>query len=404
MDVIVKCCAGLDVHKKTIMACVRRLGKNGRVKKEVRQFNTMTRGILAMSDWMIEEGVTHVAMESTGVFWKPVYNIIEEHFEVMLCNATHIKQVPGRKTDVKDCEWIAQLLQHGLLKGSFIPPKPVRELRDLTRHRAQITKEKTSVVNRIHKTLEDANIKLNSVASDIMGRSGRDMIQAFIRGETEPAEIAELARRKLRGKIPQLKVALEGRMTDHHRFMLRTLYEHVMYLERVIESLNTRIEQLMAEADRTSESTGQEFPLFLTVVALLMTIPGVDERAAQDIVAEIGTDMSVFPTEGNLASWAGVSPGNNESAGKKKRGKTTKGNRWLRRSLSQAAWAAGRTKGTYLSAQYKRFASRRGSKRAIVAVAHTILGCAYFMIKNHQTYQDLGPDFFDCLASTTFSP
>ena len=288
MEPIYPCCAGLDVHKDTVVACLRRIDAAGKARKEVRTFGTMTRDLIALSDWMADEGVTHVAMESTGVYWKPIFNILEGRFRVLLVNAQHIKQVPGRKTDVKDCEWIAQLLQHGLLRGSFIPDRPLRDLRDLTRQRVQLLAERTAVVNRIQKVLEDANIKLASVASDITGASGRAMLQALIGGEADPDRLAELAQRRLRGKIPQLRIALHGAVTEHHRFLLRLLMDQLRHLEDWIEQLGARIEEVMA-------------PL-AEAVRRLTTIPGVEARAAQNILAEIGPDMGQFATAGHLAS------------------------------------------------------------------------------------------------------
>ncbi len=385
MEPIYPCCAGLDVHKDTVVACLRRIDTAGKVHKEVRTFGTMTRDLLALSDWMAEEGVTHVAMESTGVYWKPIFNILEGRFHVLLVNAQHIKQVPGRKTDVKDCEWIAQLLQHGLLRGSFIPDRPLRDLRDLTRQRVQLLAERTAVVNRIQKVLEDANIKLASVASDILGASGRAMLQALIGGETDPDRLAGLAQRRLRGKIPQLRIALHGAVTEHHRFLLRLLMDQLRHLEDWIERLGARIEEVMA-------------PL-AEAVRRLTTIPGVEARAAQNILAEIGPDMRQFPTAGHLASWAGVCPGNDESAGKRRGGQATKGNQWLRQAVVQSAWAAARSKGTYLSAHYRRLAARRGKKRAALALGHTLLVIIYHMLRDGADYADLGPDYLDRLQS-----
>jgi transposase len=381
MEVIYRHCAGLDVHKNSIMANARQIDDHGKLHAETRKFGTMTRELLALSDWLASQGVTHVAMESTGVFWKPVFNILEGRFEVLLVNPQHIKQVPGRKTDVKDCEWIGQLLQHGLLRASFVPPRPQRDLRDLTRHRAQLVSEQTRVANRVHKTLEDANVKLGSVAADILGKSGRDMIQAIIAGEDDPRKMAELARARMRVKIPQLQVALEGRVTEHHRFMLKMLMEHLDMLEGLITQLNQRIEEQMVP--------------FAEAIQNICEIPGVERLTAQNVLAEIGTDMKPFPSDAHLASWSGMCPGNNESAGKRRSGKTTKGNRWLRRALTQAAWAASRTKKTYFSSQYRRLAARRGKKRAVVAVGHTILSVVYYMLRHRTTYVELGADHFD---------
>jgi transposase len=381
MDTLYPRCAGIDVHKANVVVCVRRADRPGKVVEEVRTFATMTRDLLALSDWLAEHGVTHVAMESTGVYWKPVFNILEARCQVILVNAEHIKQVPGRKTDVKDCAWIAQLLQHGLLKASFVPPEPIRALRDLTRQRTQLVAEKASAANRIQKVLEDANIKLASVATDVLGTSGRAMLEALIAGVTNPEELAELARMRLRAKIPELQLALQGRVTDHHRFLLRLHLDHVSHLEELIGRLSAHIEEVMAP--------------FADAAARLETIPGISQRVAQTVVAEIGPRMEQFPTAGHLASWAGMSPGNNESAGKRRGGHTTHGNRWLRQMLVQAAWAASRTKGTYLSAQYRRLAKRRGKKRALIAVGHTLLVMIYHILKRGTTYAELGADFLD---------
>jgi len=385
MDVIHACVAGLDVHKSTVVVCIRRIGEGGRVWKEIRTFETTTRHLEALRAWLQAEGVTHVAMESTGVFWKPVYNCLEEHCEqVLLVNARDIKQVPGRKTDVKDSEWIAQLLQFGLLRGSFVPPRQQRELRDLTRHRTTLVQEHNRVVNRLHKVLQDANIKLSSVMSDILGVSGRQMIEALGSGEDDPNVLAELARRRLRGKIPQLRMALEGQVRAHHRFLLRMLLEQLDFVSKAIDELSQRI----------AEVSG---PPVQAAVALLTTINGVGQRVAETIAAELGTTMTPFPSHKHCASWAGVCPGNNESAGKRKTGKTSKGNRWLRRALAEAAWAASHTKGTYLAAHFRRIARRRGSKRAIVAVSHTLLVAVYHMLSKQLPYSELGADHFDRL-------
>lgn len=409
MEIILKRCAGLDVHKRIIVVCVLLVGDDWQVTKHVREFRTMTRDILELGDWLKQLDVTHVAMESTGVFWKPIYNLLDGSFEILLVNAQHIKNVPGRKTDVKDSEWIARCLQHGLLRASFVPKLAIRELRDLTRHRAQLASEKTREANRIHKILEDANIKLGSVATDIMGASGRDMIRHLIAGENDPAKLAELARRKLRGKIPDLKLALEGNMNDHRRFMLKTHFDHVEYIESVIEQLTRRVEQIMEpqqpsadppprhECDSSAPSPSKSLPppSYDEAMAILDSAPGVDTAVAQAIVAELGLDMSQFPSDRHLCAWAGLSPGNNESAGKRKSGKTTKGSRWLRRSLCQAAWASVRSKDTYLCALFHRLAARRGKKRAIVAVAHSLLVSIYHMLTTHTCYQELGAHWFE---------
>jgi len=377
-------CAGLDVHKETVVACVRRLDAKGRVRQQTRTFGTMTSQLLELADWLAEQAVTHVAMESTGVYWKPIWNLLEGQFEILLVNAQHIKQVPGRKTDVKDAEWIAQLLQHGLLRGSFVPSTPQRELRELTRQRRQLIQARAAVANRIQKVLEDANIKLGSVASDVLGASGRDMLEAIIAGQGDAEVLAELARCRLRAKIPQLRLALAGRVTDHHRFLLRLLLDDLTQQEGLIARLSARITEVLPSP------VGE-------AVQRLATIPGIDERAAENILAEIGTDMDQFPTGGQLASWTGMCSGNRESAGKRQSGKTTKGNRWLRTTLVQVAWAASHTKNTYLAAQYRRLAGRRGKKRALVALGHTILVIIYHLLKEQTTYRELGPDYFDQL-------
>ena len=383
MDTMYRCCAGLDVHKETVAACVRRVDTTGRVAKEVRTFGTTTGELLKLLDYLVAQGVEAAAMESTGVFWKPIWNILEGSLKLILVNARHIKNVPGRKTDVKDCDWIAQLLQHGLLRASFVPDRPQRELRDLTRQRSQLAAEQSRVSNRIHKTLEDANIKLSSVATDILGVSGREMIRALIGGQNDPAELAELARRRLRNKLPALREALRGHLTEHHRFMLRQLMDHLAYLDKQIAAFEQRIAELMRP--------------FQEQVQRLMTMPGVGQLTAQNVLAEIGTDMRRFPTDQHLASWAAMCPGNHESAGKRKSGHTNHGNRWLRTALVQAAWAASHTKKTYLSSQYRRLAGRRGKKRAIVAVGHTMLVMMYHMLKEGMDYQELGHDYLDKL-------
>lgn len=383
MESIISRCAGLDVHKESVEADVRRLEPNGSLHHETRRWGTMTRDLLAMADWMAAQGVTHVAMESTGVYWKPIYNILESRFTVLLVNAHHLKQVPGRKSDFRDCQWIAQLLQHGLLKGSFIPPRPQRELRDLTRHRTQLVEEKARTVNRLHKVLEDANLKLASVASDLLGVSGRAILERLIEGEQDPVKLADFAQRKLRGKIPELEKALQGHLTAHHQFMLRLLWKQLAQQEELIAELEAQIEEHVRP--------------FAEVLERLDAVPGVDRRVAEVILAEVGAEMTPFPSDQHLASWAGMCPGNEDSAGKRKRRRITPGNRWLKRSLTQAAWAASHTKSTYLASQHRRLAGRRGKKRALIAVGHSMLVIFYHMLKNGTTYSDLGGDFFDRL-------
>jgi transposase len=374
MTVLHPCCAGLDVHKKSIFACIRTVGPDGVVTSEVRKFGTMTAELLTLADWLEARGVRRVAMESTGVYWKPVFNLLEGRFEVMLVNAQHIKTVPGRKTDVKDSEWIAQLLQYGLLSASFIPEPPIRELRDLTRQRTQLVRDKATVANRIQKVLEDANIKLGSAASDVLGVSGRSMIRAIIDGGEDPAELAELARKRLRGKIPELTQALQGRVTDHHRFLLRALMEQIDSLEGWIARYDARIAEAMGPLAGASE--------------LVRGVPGLGSRATEVVVAELGPDMAPSPTPGHLSSWAGLCPGNDQSAGKRRSGKTTKGSQWLRTTLVQAAWAASRTKGTVFGACYQRWSKRMGKKKALVAVAHKILVVIWHLLKKGTAYRE----------------
>lgn len=378
MQVMYERCAGLDVHKKTVVACV--VTPAG---QETRTFATMTADLLTLADWLLACGCTHVAIESTGDYWKPVFNILEGTCEVILVNAQHVKAVPGRKTDVKDAAWLAELLQHGLLRASFIPPVAQRELRDLTRYRSTFIRERVTLINRVQKLLEDANIKLAAVASDIMGVSGRAILAALIAGQTEPHTLAELAKGRLRSKREPLAKALDGRVKPHHRFVLTELLCQIDGLDDTIARFDAQIQAICGP--------------FEEAVALLDTIPGIARHTAEMLVAEIGTDMSRFPSADHLASWAGVAPGNYESAGKRASGKTRKGNRFLRTTLVQAAHVAARTKGTYLSAQYRRLAARRGKKRAILALAHSMLIMAYYMIQRQEPYREVGADFFDRL-------
>ncbi len=385
MDVVYRCCAGLDVHKKRIVVNLLRRGVAGKSDlDEVKSFGTMTRDLLAASEWLQHAGCTHVAMESTGVYWKPIYNVLAaEGLEVLLVNAKHIKNVPGRKTDVLDCQWIGQLLQHGLLRGSFIPPEPIRELRDLTRQRKQLVRERASCVQRIQKVLEDANIKLSSVATDVVGKSGWEMLSKLAAGETDASKMAALARGRLKSKKEQLIPALEGRVTAHHRFLLHQHMHQIQFLDTMIGSYDERIEEQMRP--------------FRECVRVLDTIPGINSVAAAAVVAEVGANMEQFPDEHHLSSWAGMCPGNNESAGKHRSGRTRHGSKWLRSLLVEVAWCAARTKGSYFSSQFRRLAARRGKKRALVAVAHAILIVIYHVMKNNIPYKELGDDFFEKL-------
>jgi transposase len=381
MEILIACCCGLDVHKKVILACILRVTKGGEVSKEIRKFGTMTQDLLELSDWLQAVGCTHVAMESTGVYWKPVYNILEGQFEVLVVNAQHLKRVPGRKTDVKDSEWIAELLQHGLLKGSFIPSEPQRQVRDLTRLRSSLIRERSRALNRLQKVLEDANIKLASVASDIDGVSARLMLEAIVGGQTDPTALASMAKGRLRGKREQLEQALQGRVKPHHRFMIS---EHLAHIDSLEESIG-----------RICNQIGEHLRPFEEELELLDTIPGVNRQTAEALLAEIGWDMTRFPTHKHLASWAGMCPGNNESAGKRHSGKTRKGSPWLRHALVEAAHGASHTKNKYLKAHYHRIAGRRGKKKALLAVGHSILVIAYYVLTRREAYTDLGGNYFD---------
>jgi transposase len=387
MDTLYQRVAGLDVHKKTVVACVRVTQPDGSVEEHTRTFGTMTEDLLQLADWLSVASVTHVAMESTGVLWKPIWNLLDGgDWELLLVNAHELKQVPGRKSDVKDSQWIAQLLACGLLRSSFVPDRPQRDLRDLTRHRAQLVGEHTRCANRIHKVLQDANIKLSSVATDILGKSGRDILAALVQGQDAPEALAELARGKLRKKLPDLQRALCGEMTPHHQFMLAQLLDHLGHLEEQIARFDERIASALRPFDEQAH------------LERLDLIPGVNRQTIENVIAEIGVDMRQFPDADHAASWAGICPGNEESAGKRKRSKTTKGNVWLRRALCEAAWAAGRTKHTYFGMLFRRLAARRGKKRALVAVAHALLVVIYHLLKDPQlNYQELGEHYFDTL-------
>ena len=378
MKLIHEKCAGLDVHKDTVVACVR----VHRLEPEVRTFATTTRGLLELGDWLAEKHCTHVVMESTGVYWKPVWHILSGgNVQLMLANAEHVRNVPGRKTDVKDAVWLADLLAHGLVRGSFVPPAEIQELRDLTRTRRQLVRQRVEHVQRIQKTLEDANIKLDSVISNVVGVSGRAMLEALIQGETDPNKLADLAHPRLQASRESLTTALHGRVTAHHRFMLRTHLEQVDAADKTIEVLDTEVERVLVP--------------FRGCVELLKTMPGVSDQVARTLVAEIGVDMSAFPTAGHLISWAGFCPQLRESAGKRQSTRLRKGAPWLKPVLVQAAWAAARTKDSYLRSQFARLKTRRGPKKAIVAVAASMLTAAYFMLRDGTAYQDLGGQYFD---------
>ena len=380
MEVLHVRCAGLDVHKDSVVACAR-LATGGTVEQRVETFETTTKGLLALSDWLSQREVTHVAMEATGVYWKPVWHILEGSFELVLANAMHIKNVPGRKTDVNDAMWIADLLAHGLIRGSFVPPSSIQELRTLTRTRKQLVREKTQHVQRIQKTLEDANLKIASVVADIMGMSGRAMLDALVAGETDPEKLVALTRGRLKASRATLIEALRGRVTPHHRFMVRLHLQHIDALDRSITALEMEV--------------GSPLGPFRDLTELLTTMPGVSNIVANVIVSEIGVDMSRFPTSGHLISWAGLCPRNDESAGKRRSTRVRKGAPWLKTALVQAAWCATRTKGTYLHAQFLRLKARRGARKAILAVAASMLTAAYFMLRHNVEYHDLGPDHFD---------
>lgn len=383
MDVLYPHCCGLDVHKKSVTACILITEGGKRPSRQTRTFSTMLDDLEHLSSWLAENGVTHVAMESSGVYWKPIWNVLDGHFTLLLVNAQHIKAVPGRKTDVKDCQWIAELLRYGLLRGSFVPTKEQQELRELTRYRTSLLQERSAEVNRLQKSLEGANIKLSSVVSDVMGVSGREMLEALVAGTTDPALLAELARGQLREKMTELQRALAGRFGAHQRFLVAQQLAHIDYLDGAI----THLDREIAERLRPFED----------VLLRLDAIPGIGRRTAEVLLAEIGVDMSRFATAAHLASWAGMCPGNNESAGKRRSGKTRKGNRYLRAALTEAAHAAFRKKDSYLAAQGQRLTARRGRRRATIAVGHSILVMVYHLLKHPDSiYQDLGMHYFDC--------
>jgi transposase len=381
MEVLLTHCAALDVHKASVQACRITPDADGKPGIEERKFTTFTKDIIALRDWLQEASITHVALESTGSFWRPIYNLLEGHFELLLVNPHHVKNVPGRKTDVKDARWLVQLLQHGLVRPSFVPPEKQRALRDLTRTRTSFVEEKTRLVNRIQKTLEDANIKLSCVASDVVGVSGRAMLSALIGGEQDPVGLAQLARGRMRSKTAELEAALLGHVKPHHALILTQLLCQIDSVEASIERLEAAIEETSAP--------------YREAVVLLDGIPGIGVVGARAILSEIGTDMSRFPTASHLCAWAGVAPGNNESAGKQRSSKTRQGNRALRRALVEAARAAVKAKDSYLQAQYHRLKPRCGSNRAIVAVAHSILQSIYYLLVRNEPYKELGADYFD---------
>jgi transposase len=380
LETIIRRCAGLDVHKASVVACVRVIDDNGELQSFTQSFGTTTSDLLKLNDWLMSYAVTIVGMESTGVYWKPVYTLLETEFECWLLNAQHLHNVPGRKTDVADAAWIAQLVAHGLVRPSFVPPKEIRELREVTRYRKAVIQDRSREAQRLHKTLESAGIKLATVATDILGVSGLDMLQGLIAGTHDPDVLAELARGRLRKKIPALRKALTGWFSPTHRLLVGELLAHIEYLDESIERLSDDVAKIIAP--------------FAQAIDLLDTIPGVNRRTAEVLLAEIGADMSRFPSSRNLASWAGLCPGNNESAGKRFSGKTRKGSKWLRATLVESAQAAARTKGTYLASQYTRIKGRHGHNKAIIAVAHSILVIAYHILQRQEPYNELGGDYF----------
>jgi transposase len=387
MEVLHQRCAGLDVHKKTVVACVR-IAEAQKIVTETRTFATTTAGLLALSAWLTENGCTHVAMEATGVYWKPVWHVLsDEELELVLANAAHVKNVPGRKTDITDAGWLAELLAHGLIRGSFVPDGQTQELRTLMRTRKQLVREKTRHVQRIHKTLEDANIKLEAQLSDVLGKSGRAMLNALVSGETDPVRLAALAQRGVKASQATLQEALRGRVTQHHRFLLQLHLSQIDALDRAITTIDREVEVNLDP--------------FRIGVELLSTIPGVNDISAEGIIGEIGLDMTRFPTDQHLLSWSNICPRNDESAGRHRSTRMRKGSPWLKTLLIQCAWAAKRKKGSYLQAQFLRLQSRRGPQKAICAVAASILTSAYHMLKDGTLYEDLGADHFNRRSKTT---
>lgn len=386
MDVIVERCAALDVHKKTVMAAVRTPGADGGRRQQIREHSAYNEGLVALRDWLVAEGVTQVVMEATGVYWRPVWDLLEEvaTFELLLVNPRHVKNLPGRKTDVKDAEWLVQLLECGLLHGSFVPPREIARLRDLTRYRTKLVRERAREVQRLQKLLETAGVKLESVVSDVMGKAARRMIEALIAGERDPAVLADMALTRMRPKIGELEKALVGRFDDHHALLAQMHLDHIDELTKMVDRLDDQVDRLMAPFDEPATR--------------LLTIPGVGKRTVETVVAEIGVDMSRFPSAAHLASWAGLCPGNDESAGKTRSGRARKGDEALRTALCEAAWAASHGNNTYLAAQYRRFLRRMGKKsegKAIFAVAHTLVVIIWHVLKENVTYEELGADYFD---------
>jgi len=380
MEVLYAKCAGLDVHKDMVMACAR-IADGGKVQQEVRSFSTTTRGLLELAEWLVDVGCTHVAMEATGVYWKPVWHVLEGSFDLLLANAHHVRNVPGRKSDVNDATWLADLLAHGLIRGSFVPPTPVQEMRDLTRTRKQLVREIAQHTQRIQKVLEDANVKLSSVISSVLGQTGRAILDALVAGATDPAKLAALAHPRIHASSEELAEALRGKVTEHHRFMLKLHLEQIDSLQKAVRELEARMGDALAP--------------FREQVAQLITIPGVSDVVAQVIASEVGLDMSRFPTAGHLISWAGLCPRMDESAGKRRSTRVRKGAPWLKTTLVTAAWAAARKKTGYLRAQFLRLKSRRGPKKAIMAVAASMLTAVYHMLSRKTDYADLGADHFD---------
>ncbi len=417
MEILYERCAGLDVHKKNVKACVALPGGGGKRRKETRTYLRMTQDVLEMRDWLKEQGCTHIAMEATGVYWKPIYNLLESDFEILVVNAHHIKTVPGRKTDVKDAEWIADLLSHGLLTASFIPGAPQRELRDLTRYRGKLVEERAREVNRIQKTLEDTNLKLGDVVSDVMGKASQMILHAVVDGETDPGRLADFAAGRVRANRETLERALTGKVTAHHRFLLGEHLRQIEHLDEAIERISEEIARRLtppeppdppkeeenrpasqkeaSPASSPSSAALSDVQNWQHAVEVIDQITGISQRIAEGLLAEIGVNMKQFPSAKHLASWVGVCPGNHESAGKRLSGKTRKGNPYARQLLIQAAHAASHSKNTYLSAQYHRIAARRGAKKAAVAVGHSILVIIYHLLSEGRTYQDLGSTYFD---------